>query len=182
MPTASGVSGDRPSATVSEVQISPEAALSQRVTPGEIPAVSSPDGTGDCQAVLIGKEDVILPELSPSPDMMQDRIPDIAGEDKAETDSGTSAFTDPDSLNASISTDIADLSPDPDIDALLVNSSFWGDLLIQSPVLGKIESTLTEGNSTGDDVQPVETGWDKAQHMDQLTQKMGLLTSDNKWE
>ncbi|KAI6702428.1 hypothetical protein NL676_011564 [Syzygium grande] len=154
--------------------MSPETARSQRVTLGEIPAVSLPGGIGDCQAVLIGKEDVIFPELSPLPDMMQDRIPDAAGEGKAETDSGTGAFMDPVSLNASISVDIDDLSPDRAIDALLENSSFWDDLLVQSPVLGEIESTLTEGKST-DDVQPMENGWEKAQYMDQLT------CSHDKW-
>ncbi|XP_030524888.1 heat shock factor protein HSF8-like [Rhodamnia argentea] len=182
MPIASGVSGNRPSAITTEVQKSPETGRSQRATLGEIPAVSLPGGTGDCQAALIGKEDVILPELSPLPDMMQDGIPDTAGEGEAETDSGTGAFLDPDSFNASISVDIGDLSPDPDIDALLENSSLWDDLLVQSPVLGKIESTLIEGNSTDEDMQPVENGWDKAQHMDELTQQMCHLTSDNKWE
>ncbi|KAF8032547.1 hypothetical protein BT93_D1451 [Corymbia citriodora subsp. variegata] len=185
MPIVLGALGDKPPATISEVQMSPETARSQRVTLAEIPAVSSPGGTGDCQAVLIDKEDVIFPELFPLSGMIQDRIPETAGEGKAETDTGAGAFMDADSFNASTSVDIVDIDdlyPDPDIDALLENSSYWSDLLIQSQMLVKIESTLTKGNPTDDDVQPVENGWDKAQHMDQFTQQMGLLTSDNRQE
>ncbi|KAL6579082.1 Heat shock factor protein [Orobanche minor] len=81
-------------------------------------------------------------------------------------------------------------SPDPQIDwdsNLLdeihglpaVVDPFW-EKLLQSPtsVEAELDSTLTDDLPEGNETKPLENGWEKSQHMAQLTEQMGLLSSD----
>ncbi|KAL1136465.1 hypothetical protein V6Z11_A12G241400 [Gossypium hirsutum] len=47
-------------------------------------------------------------------------------------------------------------------------------------VCEEIESTSMEGKSKENEGQAMDDGWDKYQHMDKLTEQMGLLRSENK--
>jgi heat shock transcription factor len=170
MPSASEISGHGPSAATSEIQSSPCAATSDKVTT-PFPDMSVLVGAQNVPSISIPQADVIMPELSRIPEMMPGCNVDIP----EETYNG--GFLDP-TYNGPIPIDIDNLSPDPDIDALLDDSNFWDDLLVQSPLPEEIESNSTDGLSKGNEAQPVENGWDKSQHLDKLTEQMGLLRSD----
>ncbi|KAB5534230.1 hypothetical protein DKX38_017316 [Salix brachista] len=61
------------------------------------------------------------------PEMVPENISDIPGEDYMEPETSNDGFIDPASLGIDgiIPIDIDNISLDPDIDALLDNSSFW---------------------------------------------------------
>lgn len=167
VPVSSGV----PAAAISEIQSSLQPLTSETVTTAPFPDISSLVGAQDAPSLPISQGDVVMPELSQMPEMVPE-------DNFLDTETGD-GFLDPTSLgvNGSMSIDLDDITPDPDIDALLDNSSFWEDLLVQSPMA---EESSPDGTSKGTEVQPKENGWNKTQHMDNLTQKMGLLTSDAK--
>ncbi|KAG8374596.1 hypothetical protein BUALT_Bualt10G0011800 [Buddleja alternifolia] len=89
--------------------------------------------------------------------------------------------------------EIDGFSPDPQIEwdnYLLdekqelpgVSDPFW-EKFLQSPppVEADMDMTLTDDpRPEGSDTKPVENGWDKSQHMAELTEQMGLLTPDAK--
>ncbi|KAF2290247.1 hypothetical protein GH714_005243 [Hevea brasiliensis] len=112
-----------------------------------------------------------MPTLSQIPEMVPEGIVDIPGEVYMEPEAVNDGFMDLTPIG------IGNVSPDPDIDILLENSSFW-DELVQSPVPEDIESSSMDGQTNENDVQSMDNGWDKTQHVDQLTEQMGLLTND----
>ncbi|KAI9401566.1 hypothetical protein POPTR_001G138900v4 [Populus trichocarpa] len=181
VPAASGISGHGPMAAISEIQSSPHIASSEKATASQFPESILVGGQG-APSIPIPQADIIMPQVSQKPEMVPEIIADIPGEDYMEPETSSDVFLDPASLgiNDTIPIDIDNISPDPDIDALLDNSSFWDDLLAQSPVPEDIESSSVEGKANGNDVHQIINGWDKAQHMDQLTEQMGLLSSDRK--
>jgi heat shock transcription factor len=168
-------------AAISEIQSSPHIASSEKATASQFPESILVGGQG-APSIPIPQADIIMPQVSQKPEMVPEIIADIPGEDYMEPETSSDVFLDPASLgiNDTIPIDIDNISPDPDIDALLDNSSFWDDLLAQSPVPEDIESSSVEGKANGNDVHQIINGWDKAQHMDQLTEQMGLLSSDRK--
>ncbi|KAF9689636.1 hypothetical protein SADUNF_Sadunf01G0112900 [Salix dunnii] len=176
VPVASGISGTGPTASTSEIQSSPHIASSEKVAASQFPDISMLVGG---QGAPIPQEDIIIPEVSQKPEMVPEIIANIPGEDYMEPETSCDGFIDPASLGT-IPIDIDNISPDPDIDALFDNSSFWDDLLVQSPVPEDIESGSVEGKSSENDIHPIINGWDKAQNMDQLTEQMGLLSSERK--
>lgn len=62
-----------------------------------------------------------------------------------------------------------------------IGDSFWEQLLHSNQVNGDSDEIdlTTEGNSENEQVLPVQNGWDPAQHMNNLTEQMGHLTSKN---
>jgi heat shock transcription factor len=182
IPAAFGISRQGPSAPISEIQSSLQIASSEKVTASQFPDISMLVGAQGPTSVPIPQADVIMPHVSQMPEMVPENVADIPCEDYMEPETCNDGFIDPASLgfNGIIPIDIDNISPDPDIDALLDNSSFWDDLLVQSPEPEDIESSSVEGKANGNDVQPNANGWDKAQHVDQLTEQMELLTSDKK--
>ncbi|KAF5729726.1 heat stress transcription factor A-1d isoform X1 [Tripterygium wilfordii] len=168
-------SGKDPSAAISEKQSIPQAVTSEKVTTSQFPDVSVLVGTQGAPSFIPGA-DVIMPELSQIPEMVPESMDPGKGYMGPGTDN--SGFLELSSLgeNGSIPIDIDDISPDPDIDALLDSSGFWDDLF-HSPVPEDIEPISFDGKTNGNDVQPMENGWEKSQHVDQLTEQMGLLTS-----
>lgn len=181
VPAASGAPVHGPNAAISEVQSSPGIASSEKVTASQFPDISALVGAQEAPSISIPQADVIMPQLSQIPDMAPESIVDIRGEDYMERETGNEGFIDPTSLgvNGTMPIEIDSISPDPDIDALLDNSSFWDEFLVQSPAPEDIESSSLDGKTKENDVLPLANGWNKAQHMDQLTEQMGLLRSDN---
>ncbi|KAK4252721.1 hypothetical protein QN277_014460 [Acacia crassicarpa] len=149
-PTASGTSG--PSADKSKIP-----------------------STKAAHAASAPQADVIMPELSPIPEMVPEGIPSVP---EGNYVGPAMDNMDPTSLgvNGSLPTDVGSFSPEADIEDLLRNPSFWDDFLLQSPIPEDIEINAAEAVSN--EVQPMEDGWDKAERMSQLTGQMGLLSSD----
>ncbi|XVF52013.1 hypothetical protein PTKIN_Ptkin04bG0231300 [Pterospermum kingtungense] len=171
-PATSGVSGHYPSAAISEIQSSTCTTSSEKITTTQYPDLSGLIGAQKPQSMSIPQTDIIMPELSQIPEMAPESIVDFPTENYVGSETGNGGFTDP------VPIELDDISPDPDIDALLDSSTFWDDLLVQSPVPEDIESTSMDGISTEKEGQPMDNGWDKSQHMDELTEQMGLLKSD----
>ncbi|MBA0718551.1 hypothetical protein Golax_006295, partial [Gossypium laxum] len=171
----SGISGHCPSAAISEIQSSPCTTSSERITTAELPDVSALIGAEKPPSVSVTQTDIIMPDLSQISEMVPESIVDIP------TEMGNDGLIDPDTLavNGLLSIELDDIGSDPDIDALLVNSAFFHDLF-PSPVCEEIESTSMEGKSKENEGQAMDDGWDKSQHMDKLTEQMGLLRSENK--
>ncbi|KAG4117134.1 hypothetical protein ERO13_D12G209600v2 [Gossypium hirsutum] len=171
----SGISGHCPSAAISEIQSSPCTTSSERITTAELPDVSALIGAEKPPSVSVTQTDIIMPDLSQISEMVPESIVDIP------TEMGNDGLIDPDTLavNGLLSIELDDIGSDPDIDALLVNSPFFHDLF-PSPVCEEIESTSMEGKSKENEGQAMDDGWDKSQHMDKLTEQMGLLRSENK--
>ncbi|GMH29801.1 hypothetical protein Nepgr_031644 [Nepenthes gracilis] len=118
----------------------------------------------------------VLPELTPIPEMAESAI-DFPRENCVATDNVDGEFMDFMSLGLN---EMDNLSANPDIDAFLDSS--WEQYVDNSLITGdgdKIESQLLESISKGEEEQPLENGWDKIQHLNQLTEQMGLLDSDN---
>lgn len=169
-----------PSTARSEIQSSPQATTSDKVStvPFSVNAVRGP-GAREASSLSVSETDVIMPELSPMTEMVSENVVDVPGADYRMPETGNGAFINPSMLEASgtIPIEIDNISPDPDIDALLDNSNFWDDLLVQSP--GQEEVDFLAGGFPND-MQPVENLWDKSKHVDKLTEQMGLLTSEMK--
>ncbi|KAJ8754427.1 hypothetical protein K2173_002878 [Erythroxylum novogranatense] len=173
----SGMSGHDPAPAMTEIQSS-SIANSEKVSDSRYPDVSMLVGTQNSPSISVPQEDVIIPQLSQLSEMIPDTCTELPGEDFMEPEAG---FMDPSlGVNGTIPLDIDSIPPDPDIDALLDDPGFWNDLLVQSPVLEDIESSSMDGRPMGSDVQQMENGWDKGQHMDQLTEQMEFLSSETK--
>ncbi|TKY70043.1 Heat stress transcription factor A-1d [Spatholobus suberectus] len=168
-PAAPGTQGHVPSTVKPEILSVPQAVASEKVTK---------DGAHHAPSVPVSQADVMMPDFPPITEMVTGNILDIPEESymAPETDEG---YLDPSSLGVggSFPVDFEGISPDADIDDLLGNS-IWDDLL-QTPVPDDIETNVAEV-SIGNEVQPTENGWNKTQHMDHLTEQMGLLSSDAK--
>nr|ABJ09074.1 heat shock transcription factor 1 variant c [Medicago sativa] len=167
IPMSTGTQGHIPSAEKPEILSVPQAAASANVMK---------DGTHAASTIPTSQADVIMPDIPSVPEIVPKSILDIPEDNymAPETDDG---FMDPSSLG-SLPIDLDCLSPGADIDDLLSNS-IWDDLL-QTPIPEDFEANIDE-ISRGNEVQPTENGWDNnTQPLDQLTEQMGLLSSDAK--
>lgn len=186
VPLTSGLGS---SSAISEVQSSLQAANSGTVTRAPFSDINALVGAQEAQSIPISQAGVIIPELSQIPEMVPECLVDIPEENMAPdagvgfienmaSDAGDGFISDILGLDGSMTIDIDSIPPDPDIEALLKN---W-DQFLQSPEPDEMDSTSAEGVPMGNEEQPsTENGWDKTQHnMDNLTEKMGRLTSDTK--
>ncbi|XP_022923481.1 heat shock factor protein HSF8-like [Cucurbita moschata] len=181
---ASGVAPHGPSTAISEIQSSPQATTSDKVStsPFAVNAVRGP-GAREASSLSVSETDVIMPELSQISEMVSENIIDVPEVDYRVPEAGNAAFISPSLLDVdgTIPLEIDSMSPDADIDALLANSNFWDDLLVQSPCQEEeIDFMVGGGLPKTNDMQPVENAWDKSKHVDKLTEQMGLLTSEIK--
>ncbi|KAL2348919.1 hypothetical protein Fmac_002919 [Flemingia macrophylla] len=169
-PTATGTQGHVPSTAKPEMLSVPQAVVSENV---------GKDGTPEAPSIPVSEADLMMPDIPPITEMVTGNILDIPEENymAPETDEG---YMDPSSLGVieSFPVDFEVISPDADIDDFLGNPSIWDDLL-QTPVPEDINTDVAEVPK-GNEVQPTENGWNKTQHMDHLTEQMGLLSSDAK--
>ncbi|KAH9728134.1 Heat stress transcription factor A-1 [Citrus sinensis] len=100
---------------------------------------------------------------------------------------------DPTALDGTMSIDADAFSPDHDVDVSpdgihklpRIDDAFWEEFLTASPLPGdtdEINSSPLESGMTSElEQQPEQAnGWDNFQHMDHLTEQMGLLTSESR--
>lgn len=169
-----------PAAAISEIQSAPESLTSERVTTAPFPDVSVLVGAQEAPTIPISQGDVVMPELSQLPEMVPEGILSSPEDNFMVTESDDGLF-DPTAfgVNGSIplDIDIDSIPADHDIDELLKDSAFLDELLVQSPAR---EQPSPDGTSKEIEVQQKENGWSKTQHMDKLTEQMGLLVSDAK--
>uniref|UniRef100_A0A5B6Z773 Heat stress transcription factor n=1 Tax=Davidia involucrata TaxID=16924 RepID=A0A5B6Z773_DAVIN len=195
LPAASGLSGQGPSAAISEIQSSPLGANSEIVTTAPFSTISPLVGSQDSHPVTLPQTDIIIPELSSLQEMGPESGVDISRGSYVGPEMENGGFMDPTTLgvNGKMPLDIDNFSPDPEFEwdnSLLdeiqnlpsISDPFWELFLAQSPepVGTEMDSTSLEGPAKGSEAKQLENGWDKCQHMEQLTEQMGLLTSDNK--
>ncbi|MCL7030512.1 hypothetical protein MKW94_021986 [Papaver nudicaule] len=192
LPVSSAYSGMRPSAAISEIQ-SPSAVTDTVTTTSSLPDMS----------IL----DALEEELTEFPHMhdmgLENEGIEIPGADFADHGTGNGeGYNDSLGVDDSLSPlESGQFSPDLDVDMLVdgyttklpgINDSFWEQFLSTSHLslgtdenndaliaenVGKGEAQQATGNQ-----QQHQNGWNKdGEHhnMDQLTQQMGLLTSEN---
>ncbi|XP_020229954.1 heat shock factor protein HSF8 [Cajanus cajan] len=178
VPSATGTQGQGLSTEKSEIPSFPQVAPCEEVAKAQYPNINVSVGEPNATAIPVTQTNEIMPDLSPIPDMVAGNILDIAEENYLAPETGSGGYIDPTSLgvNGSLSIDFDSISPETDIDDLFNNPHFWDDI-VRTPVSEEIETNGAEV-CMENEVQPMENGWDKSQHMDQLTEQMGLLSSD----
>lgn len=168
---------------ISEVQ-TPSIGVCTEVANIQFPGGSPVIGAEEVPPITLQPADAIIPELS---QIVPQSIVDILG-----SETGNDIFIDPTSLSGGdkIPFELGGFSPDPQIEwenmdempeLPSVSDPFW-EKFLQSPppVDTEMHSTLTEDLPEGNETNPSENGWDKSQHMAQLTEQMGLLSQEAK--
>lgn len=139
-------------------------------------------GAQDLHPLTLPSPDTMMPELSQLQEIGPESNVDILG---TETENG--AFMD---TNGKLALDIDDQQIDWDSSLLddmedLPGSidPFW-EKFLQSPQPSieteDLNSNQMDDLSKGSQMKPVDNGWNRTQHMEQLTEQMGLLTSEGK--
>ncbi|KAK7386636.1 hypothetical protein VNO78_26970 [Psophocarpus tetragonolobus] len=180
VPSTTGCQGHGPSTGKSEILSSPQVAACEEVTKAQYPNINVSIGESNAPAIPVTETDEIMTDLSTIRDMVAGNIPDIPQEKYVAPETGSEVYMDPSSFgfDVSLPMDFDSISPETDIDDLLNNPHFWDDI-VRTPVSEEIETNGAE-SFTENEVQPIENGWDKSQPLDQLTEQMGLLSSDAK--
>ncbi|RWR86811.1 heat stress transcription factor A-1 [Cinnamomum micranthum f. kanehirae] len=186
---ASGFSGIRPSAAISEIQSS---VATDMATVSHLPDVSVLSGVQE--AITPSQADMIIPELPQMQGMVpESNVVNIPNE-KFLVPGVDSGFMDPMSagMDGTMPMEEGKISNDTDTDILVdgiptlpgINDSFWEQFLSASPLSGDIEeaeSSTQDPNVKETEIQlEQEQGWNKIQYMDHLTEQMGLLASEGK--
>ncbi|KAG5099459.1 hypothetical protein JHK82_044511 [Glycine max] len=179
IPSATGI-GDDPSTGKSEILSTPQVVACDEVTKAQYSNVNVSVGESNAPAIPVTQTDEIMRDLSTIPDIVAGNILDIPQENYMAPETGGEGYMDPTSfgVNVSLPIDFDSISPEADIDDLLNNPHFWDDIL-RTPVSEEIGTNDAEVFKENE-VQPMENGLDKSQNMDQLTEQMGLLSSDAK--
>lgn len=171
--------------------------------PSEIKGCSSA-AVSDAQSPTVGAPTemmtnqipVAVPISLPPPDAIIPELSRMVSESNNAVMMGpttqSGALTDPMSLEGidRIPFEIGEFSPDPQMeweDNLLddipelpgVSDPFW-EKFLQSPPPAEAEMdlALTDDLPKQNETRPLENGWDKSQHMAELTEQLGLLSSD----
>ncbi|KAI3469166.1 hypothetical protein Pfo_025829 [Paulownia fortunei] len=173
------------STAISEVQSTSIGAPAEIVAnqfSGQSPLI----GTREMPPMTLPATDATIPDLS---QMVPESNVDIIG---SETEGGI--FMDPTSFTVSgeIPLELGGFSPNPQMEwdsSLLdemqelpgVSDPFW-EKFLQSPppVETEMDMNLTDDLPQGSETKLLENGWNKSQHVAQLTEQMGLLSSDAK--
>ncbi|KAI7994821.1 Heat shock factor protein HSF8 [Camellia lanceoleosa] len=174
-------SGQCPSAAISEIQPSPLGANSEMVTTTSFSTMSPPlVGAQEMPSVALPRPDLVIPEFSPLQETVSESNVNMCEESLG--------------VNGKVPLEIDNFATDPEFDwdnSLLedeiqnlpgISDPFWEQFLAPSPQSLETElMDLTSPEGTkGSEEKPSGNGWNKTQHMSQLTEQMGLLTSDNK--
>ncbi|KAL3817917.1 hypothetical protein ACJIZ3_003822 [Penstemon smallii] len=159
---------------ISEVQ-SPSLGTPTQIAANQLSGTSSLIGTEEVPPVPIPPTSAIMPELI--------EMVDIIG-----PETGNGIFLD----NEKLPLEIGGFSPDANMEwenGLLddiqelpgVGDPFW-EKFLQSPtrVETEMDSSPVDDLLDGNEAKLSENGWDKSQNMAELTEQMGLLTSDAK--
>ncbi|CAK9161277.1 unnamed protein product [Ilex paraguariensis] len=192
MAAASKDTGHSSLASISQIQSSSLGASSEIM--GTPYSDLSPLVEGqELHSVTLPPPDIIMPELSQVQQMVSE-----TNVGNLRPESGNTTFLDeldPTSLgvNGKMPLEIGSFSPDTEIDwdiSLLdgiqelpsISDPFWENFLAQSPPAEteEMDSTPPEDLTEGNEAKPLQNGWNNAQHVDHLTEQMGLLSSDTK--
>lgn len=185
--TASAIAGQSLSPSPSEIQSSC-LGTSSEIANNQFSDISPLVGAQDLHPGSLSASDIIMPELSQLPEILPENNIDIIGSEM-EHDSFMDTAV---GVNEKLPLDMGSFSPDPHIEwqsGLLddiqefpgVGDPFW-EKFLQSPSPGEteeMESALMDDISNTSETKPQENGWNKTQNMEQLTEQMGLLTSNN---
>ncbi|KFK45015.1 hypothetical protein AALP_AA1G333600 [Arabis alpina] len=147
--------------TASDIQSStPSGATPENVTVADFP---TPEGA------IPSPNDLSLSEFA---DMLPENIADLPPESFVEPNmGGSSPFLDPDLLSSDF--DFDNIPMDPDLDASLLEA-----FLMSSPVPVDMDLTPSDLKTEDIETEQKQNGWDKTQHVDKLTQQMGLLSPE----
>ncbi|XAR70655.1 hypothetical protein NMG60_11027574 [Bertholletia excelsa] len=188
LPTASGISGQVPSASISEIPSSTLTTNSEITKSAPFPTMSPLAGASET--------DLVMPEVSSLQGLLPENNVGISGDSYIGPGKEIDAFINSPSLgmNGKMPLDIDNLPPDPEFDwdnPLLeddemqklpgIDDPFWEQFLAPSALeyeAEEMDSTSLEAPTSGSEVKPLEDGWNKAQHMDQLREQMEFLSSD----
>ncbi|XVF06880.1 hypothetical protein REPUB_Repub06bG0089400 [Reevesia pubescens] len=141
------------------------------------------------------QKDAVFPNIPQMQGIVPDNTVGLTDTSLAGSERGNAEYLDPLStvLDGAMPLGTDDFSADHDMDILLdgtpklpaINDIFWEQFLRTSPLTGdsdEINSDSLENGANGE--QEVlfgqENGWDGIQHMNHLTEQMGLLTSDSR--
>ncbi|XP_057511804.1 heat shock factor protein HSF8-like [Actinidia eriantha] len=171
-----GISG--PSAAPSEIHSSPLAANSEMVTAIPFSSVNPLVGAQETPPVTLPQTDLVMPELSPLQGMVT--------ESNVETESGTFGASgkmpfETDDFSSELEWD-SSLLEDEIENLPEIGDPFWEQFLSSpQPVeTEEMDSTSLEVPIGGSEAKALENGWNKSQHLEQLTEQMGLLSSNTK--
>ncbi|XP_042504174.1 heat stress transcription factor A-1-like [Macadamia integrifolia] len=185
--TSSGFPENCPSTAISDIQ-SPTTLAEDMVT--TTAPFSDMSVLGVVQDTPIVQTDMVMPEFTQIPGMVAEtNVVDLTGGSYVGTETENGAFMD--SMSNEVDGTIPiEPSLDTDMDILLdgipklpgINDVFWEQFLAPSPLSGdtdEIDYVTPEGPSK--EREPTkENGWGKGEHMEQLTEQMGHLTSEAK--
>ncbi|KAF9624329.1 hypothetical protein IFM89_009612 [Coptis chinensis] len=111
---------------------------------------------------------------------------DISGDGAVCPETENDDYIDPMSVGVgdTMTIELDEFQSDPELSIIFdedklpgINDVFWEQFL---PPRDTDEVDIsTQEKSQNEEVQPGQNGWDKVQHMDRLTERMGLLTSEN---
>ncbi|XP_068669782.1 heat stress transcription factor A-1 [Aristolochia californica] len=189
LPVSSGLSNTiHPSAAISEIQSS--CVMPDMVTTPQVSEINS--------SIIKGTEPIspVPPEI-PIPEFpqLQEMVPEATVLD---VPNGNFVVPDIDPMSVpvdrTIPIELENLGIDMVMDNILdddgqydlpsINDVFWEQFLSASPISGdaeEVESSTQDGNKTkeGDLMPGQENGWSNTQHVDHITEQMGLLTSES---
>ncbi|XP_059656847.1 heat shock factor protein HSF8-like [Cornus florida] len=194
LPVASGISGQGPAAGIPEIQSSSVGPSYETVTTAPFSTASPLVGLRDMPPFSLPQTHTTIPELSPLQVMGPQNGVDMSSGSYMGPEAENVRFMDSTSLgaNGKMPLDIDNFNPDTEIDwddSMLdemqklpgINDPFWEQFLPHSlqPVENQDMDSIEEGVVRGSEVNPLENGSDGGQHMEQLTEQMELLTSNN---
>ncbi|XVF42904.1 hypothetical protein PTKIN_Ptkin01aG0403200 [Pterospermum kingtungense] len=141
------------------------------------------------------QKDAFFPNVPQIQGFVPDNTVGLTDRSLAGSERGNADYPDPMSavLDGQIPSETDDLSADHDMDILLdetpklpaINDVFWEQFLTTSPLSGdtdEINSSSLENGANGEQEALLgqENGLDGIQHMNHLTEQMGLLSSDSR--
>lgn len=178
-----GLSMMRPSTAVADIQSSPSLLSNVVTTTSPMHDMSALagllEGTGSPQ-----QPDMIKQEL---PQVGEKNAVDVPAVNRVGSETGNNDEIDTVSGvdGPMLIENDGDIAPEMDLfmeDITLpsISDEFWEQFLPTNHVHGDNDEIdlLTEGNGENEQVQAVQNGWDPTQHMHNLTEQMGLLTSE----
>ncbi|KAK1272700.1 Heat stress transcription factor A-1 [Acorus gramineus] len=164
------LSSIRPSAAISEIQSPAE--FVDTSTTSELPGLGILD---EVPEAISCTDDIVIPDL---PDL-QAIMPECDPINVIGAGLGVDYI---DSMSAGMDAEIPPLLNDPSLSSLpAINDPYWEQFFTASPNSGETEEAEVNALESVE-IQPgKENGWDKSQHhVDNLTEQMGLLTSDTR--
>jgi len=141
------------------------------------------------------QEESILPDFTNMQGILPESTAEIGDMSHVGAVTGNESHLDPISaaLDGTTPIETDAFSPESDVEAFLdeipklpgINDIFWEQFLAESPLTGdtdEINSSSLDGSVAMDHELQIEkkNGWDRIQHMDHLTEQMGLLASESR--